>query len=345
MNSASAVRSAIRPALTIGAGNSSNNNLSIVPVEEEEQQQLQAGNDEDQYQHFGSLVSNQQASERTSSSPSSSSFQLSRGVDSLIGDNSRSSSILRSLPSISRTIFSSTNSDQFVDLGNGDEEEFSFSSDGASFSSLSEISSDESSSENESVGFHPKVCIQVGKSLLDEDVASKAESTITKRMNARRSLNMLEEYVCSICTETIVGAVVLDCASGGHSFCGKCIQEYMNHVRSKSTKLKCPNCGDLCSRAVPCRTLDIAILDTIQKASDLGTISEDDLRSFYTRLIIWQESLKGKKKIKQEGPWHRRSNGLAAQLREYFGNIQIGAWASGAAAFALVVAVSMVRKT
>jgi len=117
----------------------------------------------------------------------------------------------------------------------------------------------------------------------------------TKRLNKQYN-DPVEDYICTICLGPIVGAAVVDCeGGGGHSFCNFCIQESITSQRRKrllsfeSTQLRCPNCGECFTQAIPCRALDVAVYDAVDRSIIL---SDGDVQDFHDRLESWKKKSK-----------------------------------------------------
>lgn len=172
----------------------------------------------------------------------------------------------------------------------------------------------------------------------------------------RHDRDILEEYTCSICLDTIVGAAVLDCASGGgHTFCSECVETLMKSQQQQiilrelnetshriSRKChKCPNCGDSFTKAVPCRALDAAILDAVDRSRELD---ESDKEEFYARLTLWKEYVKRRNWQEQEAHRRNANDDLISRVGDYLGSFRIATVAGAAALSMLVLAMSLVKR-
>jgi len=209
--------------------------------------------------------------------------------------------------------------------------------------SISTVSSEEISSE----GFCRDVCVKVGKNLLPR-------SRLKSQANP-----ILEEYTCSICLDTIAGAVILDCDSGGgHAFCGSCVHDLRNFnkidpenhllgtprtndndsTRNSEKCVKCPNCTLPFSKAISCRTLDVAIADAIQRAYESGTIGDDYIQEFRARLQLWDEK---REKIKAERERREEAKRSRFSFTSLFSNMNI--FASAAVVSFCIIVVSVAR--
>mmetsp|Transcript_4816 Transcript_4816/g.7002 ORF Transcript_4816/g.7002 Transcript_4816/m.7002 type:complete len:308 (-) Transcript_4816:55-978(-) len=211
---------------------------------------------------------------------------------------------------------------------------------------------------NRSVAAVPEIrddaYLKVGRSLSRSE--NKKFSGSIKRDRYKRGI--LEEYKCSICLDTIVCAAVLDCESGGgHSFCSECVETLMKSqqqqrilheldgslLSSSSSRgcHKCPNCGDSFTKAVPCRALDAAILDAVDRSRELD---ETDKEEFYARLVLWREFVKRRNRREEEE--HRRNSGgdFVSRVGEYLGSFKIATVAGAAALSVLILAMSLVKR-
>ena len=178
----------------------------------------------------------------------------------------------------------------------------------------------------------------------NENIGASTYKRVGKHLlNDSKELNLLDQYKCSVCVDTIVGAAVLDCSPyWGHTFCSRCIQQYIEILGENR---KCPYCNCSFTKAVPCPDLDIAISYVVNHACNAGEISEEFVNEYNARLVEWKNHIRemNTRKEARNRSWFDVRHGFS-RIFDYFGTVQIGAWASAAALSILFIALGTSRR-
>jgi len=129
--------------------------------------------------------------------------------------------------------------------------------------------------------------VQMGGSLLlqcnGETNSSNLENGDTTRVSSTSSEAsiswdmLLEDYRCAICTEVMVSPHIVDCKVG-HSFCAKCISEWLYVAQSDDALATCPICRQPISAMHPVLTLKKNIEKAVKDAEDCS-----EKENWYTR--------------------------------------------------------------
>jgi hypothetical protein len=108
-------------------------------------------------------------------------------------------------------------------------------------------------------------------------------------------------FVCSYCSDVIVGALALDCSCPASTVCTLCWERHGQGYVSKdfSNQLGfvwvdykvCPSCQAGVKEGVPCHALDVAILHIVQNLPDSDDATAALKHHYFTRLGLWGEEV------------------------------------------------------
>jgi len=165
----------------------------------------------------------------------------------------------------------------------------------------------------------------------DDEKQCSSSDTQNERIKAITSILFPSEFVCPLCSNLIVGSVVLDCCCTQSTFCLQCLEESQKKQESQVSaeddgfvmidwknidsekndmdekkKDSCPSCHVEIKHGIPCHSLDIAILNAVKSLKDdnakIKKTSEDgkvicaeEIYSFqamyYNSLRKWREEI------------------------------------------------------
>lgn len=164
--------------------------------------------------------------------------------------------------------------------------------------------------------------------LHDDPKASHESKTDETTLKAMIQTHLPKDFICPICKDVIVGAVVLDCRCSASTCCMSCIEtlrkeahvdpsfdeatpEMKDETKDKDDDdddddfvlvqkpptamdrrkaLSCPSCHVHYNNMVPCNPLDVAILNVVQNLKSSRETMELQ-RHFYQRLSNWRKQV------------------------------------------------------
>jgi hypothetical protein len=163
------------------------------------------------------------------------------------------------------------------------------------------------------------------------------DMTITStRRQEIQSLLFPAEFTCPLCTNLLVGTIVLDCGCRKSTCCIPCLEQfhkenntqktckadesdgfviidwsevheqkkYDKTVNSQAIENSCPSCQGSYNHAIPCHTLDVAVLNAVRNinAANHKDVTLDEIQSFqsihYQRIRRWREEFYRRKRSK-----------------------------------------------
>lgn len=102
-------------------------------------------------------------------------------------------------------------------------------------------------------------------------------------------------FICSLCSDVIVGATTLDCGCAKATVCTRCWESHStvaidgdDGVVIVEQNRVCPSCGKDVNRVVPCHAMDIAILHCVKALPRRPAVQT----AYYRRLGSWREEVK-----------------------------------------------------
>lgn len=105
-------------------------------------------------------------------------------------------------------------------------------------------------------------------------------------------------FICPCCRDVIVGALALDC---GCTLCAACcdVNDFLPAEIAEQEGFVwvdqnlCPSCHSPVTTKIPCRALDVAILQIVEKfdSSRQNNKAQSMKRAYYTRLEFWRQTV------------------------------------------------------
>jgi hypothetical protein len=132
-----------------------------------------------------------------------------------------------------------------------------------------------------------------------------------------------ENFICTLCSDAIVGALTLDCGCSLPTVCMSCWEHHhQNSMLSNQLgfvwveQRSCPSCHGPVTSSVPSNALDVAILHIVQSldAKDVRACSLK--HSYCSRLETWRSTVEEMNAANQQDAITRRDELLAQLIQD-----------------------------